>query len=148
MKFAQGPRPWSIWVYAALSLLMAAWSIVIALIDPNPDSGLIGLATGDVLSSRDSAIIGASARFTIMLIPVALIWFYALNFARVMTIVVTVIWAVGSTFMLADVLTISALAVYVTISVSPRMLIVGLLVTPSANGWFAKKEAVDASTFE
>lgn len=148
MKIAKGPRPLSIWVYAALSLLMAAWSIVIALIDPIPDSGLIGLATGDVLPSRDAAIIGASARFTIMLIPVALIWFYAMNFARVMTIVVTVIWAVGSTFMLADVLSISALAVYVIISVSPRMLIAGLLVTPSANGWFANKEEVDASTFE
>ncbi|MEP2735334.1 MAG: hypothetical protein ABJP34_03465 [Erythrobacter sp.] len=148
MKLAKGPRPLSIWAYAALSLLMAAWWLVFALIDPSPDSGLIGLATGDVLPSRDSAIIGAAARFTIMLLPVALIWFYALNFARFMTIVVTVIWAVGSTSMLADVLSISALAVYVIISVSPRMLIAGLLVTPNANRWFRQEEADVETVFE
>lgn len=102
----------------------------------------------ELVNDRDSVIVIVSARLSIALIPVALIWFLASNFARWMATA----FALGKLLNLPDALD----AINSWSSIDPTWLVstmlglfsVMMLFMPDAKRWFAKKGISDAAPFE
>lgn len=133
-----GPRPLAIRLFAAMFLAQAALALGAGLADIAGYRDYLAANIPRLAFDRDLAIVVMSARFTIALIPVALVWFLASRFARWMVAVLAVgklinlpaAWA-----MLADGLWLSPLWL-------AGMLLglcgAALLFTPGARPWFAR----------
>ncbi len=144
MKLVKGPRPAGINAFAAILLALAAWNLITALFDlPAQQETLESLGLG-LEWNRDWTIITSSAWFTIELIPIALVWLYAVPFAR--WFIVTMV-AIKIVLVLANLQMIYAFpGILVGLSIS--LCAVALLFTRGANEWFKPREEVDAHEFD
>lgn len=141
-------RPLSINVFAAAFLAAAVIALVDGLSDIPAMQALLRANVPGVAWSRDAVIVTLSARLSIALIPIALVWLSATNFARWMVTVM----ALGKLFNLPegaallvrggpiDTAWLTALAL--------ALLAVAMLFTPASNRWFAKRTKDDAAVFE
>ncbi len=97
--------------------------------------------------SRDAVIVTLSARLSIALIPTALVWFFASNFARWM---VTVI-GVGKLINVPAAVRIAeagnAISPYWAASLIVGLIAVALLFTPDARRYFSRRREVNAAVF-
>ena len=82
MMLAKGPRPWPIRLFAVLFLIAGACTLASQLQNPGATAAMLA-DYSPALANRDGAIVAASARFTITLIPVALIWLLASQWLEV-----------------------------------------------------------------
>ncbi len=144
VKRRSGPRPRSVKAFAAIVLALACWNLATALFDlPGQEGFLRSLGLGFEWN-RDWTIVASSAWFTIELIPIALVWFFASGFAR---------WLV---------LAMASLKLLLLLSNPPLLyavpgLLMGSLVTfgaiallfsRDAAGWFNPAEEVDHDAFD
>lgn len=148
MKLAKGPRPWSIWVFAIITLLGASTKVIVALSDMSAAQIELENDPFDIHWNFDKVVIAVSAMFTIELIPAAAIWLFASKFARLL---VTLVAA------LAGILALNWIA-WIVIGREPALglllpsiwtvLVASLLYFPSSRSWFAQKQEVDPATFD
>lgn len=141
-------RPLTINVFAAAFLAAAVIALVDGLGDIPAMQMLLAEAVPGVAWSRDAVIVTLSARFSIALIPIALVWLTAANFARWM---VTVL-ALGKLVNLPEgVRMLAGGGPFDTswlASLVLGLLAVAMLFAPASNRWFAPPEEADPAVFE
>lgn len=102
----------------------------------------------EIVWSRDLTIVVVSARLSIALIPVALVWFFAARFARWMIALL----ALGKLINLPGMFALSAYSsgtfALQSASMALALIAAALLFTPKANEWFRNKGHTNAAIFE
>jgi hypothetical protein len=143
-------RPLTINVFAAAFLAAAVIALVDGLSDiPTMQALLAANASGIGIDwSRDAVIVILSARFSIALIPIALVWLTAANFARWMVAVMALGKLLGLPEGLALVADGGAIDTAWLASLALGLLAVVMLFTPASNGWIAQKQEADPAVFE
>lgn len=141
-------RPLSINIFAAAFLAAALIALLDGLWDLRGSLALARATMPRIDWNIDMVIIGLSARFTIALIPIALVWLTAANFARWM---VTVL-AFAKLVSLSDAVRIMAQGggldpAWATTTALTALAVVTLFLPPSA-AWFAKRQEADPAVFE
>ncbi len=141
-------RPGSITAFAVVFFAAALLSFLRGMIDlPAQQSDLERLVPA-VTWSRDAVIVWQSARLSIALIPIAMVWLSAVRFARWM---VTVL-ALGKLLMLPEGLRAIAAGGAVDtawlVSLLLGLMAVAMLFTPASNRWFARQSENDPAVFE
>ena len=148
MRLAKGPRPWTIWVFAAAFLGAALLNFVSQISNLETVQKVYELQMPWEGWSRDWTIVAVSARLSIALIPIALIVFSAVRFARWL---VTALAVFNLLELVQKIVTwMSVEGVSLQYLAEPALIVIaGLcLWSPSAERYFAQKEPVDASIFE
>lgn len=140
-------RPGTIRLFAILFFAQALIVYIDGLHDL--DRVVLDLASRlpDVNFDHDIAIVILSARLSIALIPIALIWFLRANFARWFVVVVTLGRLISLPDAIALVKSERAISPYWLASNLLAFLAVALLFAPSARPWF-RREDNDAAAFE
>jgi hypothetical protein len=82
MKLAKGPRPWSIWAFSILVLAQGLWHLTAEFAELYQWTSMLDTITKQVRAEVDRTIITASARFTIVCIPVVAVWAFASKIAK------------------------------------------------------------------
>lgn len=150
MQLAPGPRPLAIKVFAGLFIIAALIDYSEGLLDLETSGALLAVRFPRFDWNSDWVIIALSAKFTIAIIPVALIVLRALGFARFLVL----IFFIPSLFDLPQVLPHwfwgSFIAPAYLAATTLKVFSVALLFTPSASDWFqsGRTKAHDASVFE
>lgn len=90
MMLAKGPRPWPIRLFAALFAGAALATLASALLHLDQQVALLA-SDWPAIANHDGAIVLASARFTIALIPVGLVWLLASRVARWLVLAMTLL---------------------------------------------------------
>lgn len=132
-------RPASITLFAAAFLIAALVAFADAMGDLPAFQNHMGQYVPQIVWTRDAAIVTLSARLSIALIPVAMVWLSAVRFARWM---VTVL-GLGKLVNLPDAIRLiaggGAIDAAWLASLALGLLAVALLFTPASNRWFAAK---------
>ncbi len=141
-------RPLTINIFAAAFLASAVIALVDGLRDIPAMQAMLTANVPDFAWTRDAVIVTVSARFSIALIPIALVWLNAANFARWMVAVM----ALGKLVNLPEGLALVADGGRID-SAWLTALALGLLATamlfmPDSNRWFAKRPEADPAVFE
>ena len=136
MTLRKGPHPPAIRWFAVLFVLAAAVSLF---------DGLTGLdLPGMAKASRDAAIIGSSARFTIALMTTGLVWFFALRLARWMVPAFLLVKIAATVVVVARAGSFAFVSPLWLTAMTLGMIAAGMLFAPSARPWFARaNERVD-----
>lgn len=141
-------RPLSINIFAAAFLASAGISFLDGLRDIPGLQELFTAEVPQIVWSRDAVIVTISARLSIALIPVAMVWLSAVRFARWM---VTVL-GLGKLLMLpAGIQVIAAGGAIDTAwlaALSLGVFAVAMLFAPASNRWFARKDDESPAVFE
>jgi hypothetical protein len=141
-------RPLSINIFAAAFLSSAVIAFLDGLWDLAAVQAVLREGVPGIAWTRDAVIVTLSARLSIALIPVAMVWLSAVRFARWM---VTVL-ALGKLFNLPDALRLFANGEPIdpawTASIVLGLLAVAMLFTPASSRWFAKPQEDDPAIFE
>ncbi|WP_379922868.1 hypothetical protein [Erythrobacter sp. R86502] len=141
-------RPLSINLFAAAFIAAALIAFLDGIGDIPAMQAMLRADLPGVAWSRDAVIVTLSARLSIALIPVAMVWLAAVRFARWM---VTVL-ALGKLLNLPEgVRAIAAGGAIDTAWLTALvlgMLAVAMLFTPASNRWFAQKGENKAEVFE
>ncbi len=141
-------RPVSINIFAAAFLAAALIAFLDGLRDIPGLQEVLSVNVPQIAWSRDAVIVTLSARLSIALIPIAMVWLSAVRFARWM---VTVL-ALGKLLMLPD--GIGAIAAGGAVDTAwltalvLGLLAVAMLFTPASNRWFARQPENDPAVFE
>jgi len=144
MKLARGLRPPSINLFAGILGALACWNLSVALFDlPAQQELLASLGLG-LDWNRDWTIITSSAWFTIELIPIALVWLVAAEFARWF---ITAMAVIKIALILANLPMLYALP-GILVGQSISLVAVALLFTKGANAWFAGDRGVNLQIFD
>ncbi len=144
MRIARGPRPLSINLFAGILVSLACWNLAVALFDlPAQEEFLRSLGLG-LDWNRDWTIVTSSAWFTIELIPIALVWLVAANFARWF---VSVMAAIKVVLIFANLPMLYALP-GILAGQAISLAAVALLFTRGANAWFKGNRQVDSRVFD
>lgn len=141
-------RPLSINIFAAAFLASAMIAFLDGLWDIPAMQALLREGAPDFAWSRDTVIVIVSARLSIALIPVAMVWLSAVRFARWMVTVLALgklIYLPEGVRLIAEGGTIDT-AWFVTFTLG--LLAVAMLFTPASNRWFAKQPEQDPAIFE
>ena len=141
-------RPLSINIFAAAFLAAAMIAFLDGVQDIPAFQELMRINLPKIDWSRDAVIVTLSARLSIALIPIAMVWLSAVRFARWM---VTVL-ALGKLLTLPDGLRLIAAGgavetAWLTALVL-GLLAVAMLFTPASNRWFARQSQNDPAVFE
>lgn len=141
-------RPLSINIFAAAFLASAVISFLDGLRDIPEMQRILSAEVPGIAWSRDAVIVTLSARLSIALIPIAMVWLSAVRFARWM---VTVL-GLGKLLMLPSGIGLIAAGGAVDTAWLTALLLsvfaVGMLFTPASNRWFARREDVDPAVFD
>lgn len=141
-------RPLSINIFAAAFLAAALIAFLEGLRDIPEMQALLSANVPGIDWSRDAVIVTLSARLSIALIPIAMVWLSAVRFARWM---VTVL-GLGKLFNLPEGLQLIAGGAPMDTAWLTSMVLglfaIAMLFTPASNGWFSEKGAVDPAVFE
>lgn len=148
MTLVKGPRPWPIWVFAIYTIANAILMLLDSLANVAEEARKFEGILGGAISAADASIIFASALFSIRLIPLALVWIYASNIARLLILGTTLLLACIKVSVFLRLSQPEELIWAAAGSIGIPMVFTGLLFIPSVNRYFAQKEAVDAGTFE
>ncbi len=142
------PRPLSISIFAAAFLSSALIAFVDGLHDLSGFQNHMSENLPEIVWTRDAAIVTLSARLSIALIPVAMVWLSAVRFARWM---VTIL-GLGKLLNLPDGIRLIAEGGAVDpawlASLALSLLAVAMLFTPASNRWFADRGGADPAVFE
>jgi hypothetical protein len=130
MRLRQGPRPLAIRAFSALFLLQAALSFWHQMSDLAATQAMLAATFPQLVVDRDLAIVATSARLTIALIPVALIWFLGARFARILVLV----FVAGRLLTVPDGPSSSEI-----VSLLLAVLAAAILLSPGASRWFRKR---------
>ncbi len=148
MRLAEGPRPWSIWAFCTINLLSGLFELAWGIAESGDALEALREDFPDTDWTFDHMIILNSALFSIVLIPIVAIWFFASKVARAIVTafacltavgIVASFWAypfVASEDLLETVYTVAVLGTF------------GWLFVPSANQWFEKVRQIDPATFD
>ncbi len=138
-------RPASITLFAAAFLIAALVAFADAMGDLPAFQIHMGRYVPQIVWTRDAAIVTLSARLSIALIPVAMVWLSAVRFARWM---VTVL-GLGKLVNLPDAIRLvaggGAIDAAWLASLALGLLAVALLFTPASNRWFASRGGAEAA---
>ena len=141
-------RPGSITLFAVVFLAAALVAFLDGMRDLPAFQNHMGQNVPDIVWTRDAAIVMLSARLSIALIPIAMVWLSAVRFARWM---VTVL-GLGKLLNLPEGLRLMAEGAPVDpawlASLVLSLVAVALLFTPASNRWFAEKGEVGPAVFE
>jgi hypothetical protein len=141
-------RPLSINVFAAAFLAAAVIAFLDGLWDIPAQQAMLSVNVPDFLWSRDAVIVLLSARLSIALIPIAMVWLGAVNFARWMVAVL----ALGKLINVPEAVRLLAHGERIDpawmASITLGLLAVAMLFTPPSNRWFAQKQEADPAVFE
>ncbi|MBA4045013.1 MAG: hypothetical protein C0471_11425 [Erythrobacter sp.] len=141
-------RPLSINIFAAAFLASALIAFLDGLWDIPAMQALLRDGVPDIAWSRDAVIVTLSARLSIALIPIAMVWLSAVRFARWMVTVM----ALGKLINLPEGLRLIADGGTVDtawlVSLALGLLAVAMLFTPASNRWFADRGEADPAIFE
>lgn len=88
MRLAKGPRPWPIRLFAVLFAGAALATLANALLHVDQQAALLA-RDWPAVATHNGAIVLAGTRFTIALIPVALVWLLASRTARWLVLAMT-----------------------------------------------------------
>jgi hypothetical protein len=144
MRIARGPRPWPIWLFAGILLLVGLLRLIAQLHGFSHWSELEQSGLGLIDWDRERQIIMAFSVMTIILIPIVAIWLFASRIARIFVTALSVPgllfgW-VGSLLDGADYAAMLGLESMLCLAA------ISLLFTPAASRWLSdnKKEPVVA----
>lgn len=141
-------RPISINIFAAAFLAAALVAFLDGMRDLPAFQNYMGQAVPEIVWTRDAAIVTLSARLSIALIPVAMVWLSAVRFARWM---VTVL-GLGKLLNVPESLRLAAAGGQIDpawlTSLVLGVLAIVMLFTPASNRWFADKGAAEPEVFE
>ena len=141
-------RPLSINVFAAAFLAAALIAFLDGLRDIPDMQALLSANVPGIDWSRDAVIVTLSARLSIALIPIAMVWLSAVRFARWM---VTVL-GLGKLLNLPEGIRLIADGAPLDTAWLTSMVLgvfaIAMLFTPASNRWFAGEGAVDPAVFE
>jgi hypothetical protein len=146
MRLAEGPRPWPIRLFAVLFLIAGACTLASQLRNPGAVAAMLAHYS-PALANRDGAIVAASARFTITLIPVALIWLLASPVVRWLVLIMALVRLAGLPDMVASTAR-SGFDPLAGVALAAVLAGAALLFTPSAAHWLHRKGERDASAFD
>ena len=132
-------RPLSIRLFVACFLLSALIAYVDGLRDWQNLAVLMQVHVPEITWTWDALVVVLSARLSIALIPVLMVWFLASRFAQWLV----TIMALGKLFNLPDAIALlragSPLDVAWTASLALSLVAVLLLFTPASRDWFRTK---------
>jgi hypothetical protein len=134
---ADGPRPWTIRLFALILLGAGLWNFVPQLIAALAEPGR---------GYRIALVSALSAQFSIVAIPVAAIWLLASNVARWLITVVSAVSAIRLVAMMEPPEFAAADGVVLATGLATHSVCL-LLFTPSARQWFARRNTRDADAF-
>lgn len=141
-------RPASIRLFAALFFAQALCAYIDGLLNLDRQPRFLASLLPEMASDQDRVIVILSARLSIALIPIALIWFLRANLARWF---VTLI-ALGGLASIPDAIVTlregGSLSPLWVASAALKPVAVALLFTASARSWFSRRKGIDAATFE
>lgn len=142
------PRPLSINIFAAAFLAAAVIAFIDGLGDIPVLQTMFRANIPGIEWSRDAVIVTLSARLSIALIPIAMVWLSGVRFARWMLTVL----GLGKLLNLPDGMRMIAEGAPVDTawlsSLALSLFAVVMLFTPASNRWFADKGGVDPAVFE
>jgi hypothetical protein len=141
-------RPLTINVFAAAFLAAAVIALVDGLADIPAMQALLSEAVPWAPWSRDAVIVTLSARFSIALIPIALVWLTAANFARWMVTVLALGKLVNLPEGVRNLAQGGPIDASWLVSLVLGLLAVAMLFAPGSNRWFAKSQEADPAVFE
>lgn len=141
-------RPASINIFAAAFLASAAIAFADGLTNIAAHQAMMQTNVPDMAWSHDAVIVLLSARLSIALIPVAMVWLGAVRFARWM---VTML-ALGKLINVPEAIRLMAAGgeidpAWLT-SLVFGLLAVAMLFTPASNRWFARQDTPSPEIFE
>lgn len=145
-------RPVSINIFAAAFLSAALIAFLDGIEDIPGFQAIMRAHVPQIDWTRDAVIVWQSARLSIALIPIAMVWLSAVRFARWMVTVMVLVKLLnlpeGHRFITGggagEPLVSSAWWVAMLFS----LFAVAMLFTPASNRWFAEKGGVDPAVFE
>lgn len=141
-------RPLTINVFAAAFLTAALIAFLDGLRDIPDMQVLLSANVPGIDWSRDAVIVTLSARMSIALIPIAMVWLSAVRFARWM---VTVL-GLGKLLNLPEGLRLIADGAPLDTAWLTSMVLgvfaIAMLFTPASNRWFARSQEADPAVFE
>lgn len=132
-------RPWSIRLFAALFLLSALIAFVDGLRDWQKLAVLMQVHVPEITWTWDALVVLLSARLSIALIPVALVWFLASRFAQWLVTIMALGKLVNVPGAIALVRDGSALDPAWAASLVLSLIAALLLFTPASRDWFRTK---------
>lgn len=141
-------RPLSINIFAAAFLASALIAFLDGLWDIPAMQTLLGESVPGIAWSRDAVIVTLSARLSIALIPVAMVWLSAVRFARWMVAVLALGKLLNLPQGLAAIADGGAIDTAWLTARALGLLAVAMLFTPASNRWFAKEQEADPAVFE
>jgi hypothetical protein len=144
MRWARGPRPWPVWLFAAAFGAAAVLRLVTGLGD------LVRAQMGWIIRfpalpwDRDWTIVALSAEFTIALIPIVWIFGFANRYARWLVLGFGAIKLIGLRG-----LPVTGDDAYPSYLVEPALVVIAIcaLLTPAAGRWLAPKKELDPALF-
>ena len=141
-------RPHSINLFAAALLASALIAFLDGLWDIPAMQALLSEGMPEVEWSHDVVIVALSARLSIALIPVAMVWLAAVRFARWMV----TLMALGKLVNLPEGVRLAAeggaLDTAWLASLALGLVAVAMLFIPASNRWFTRQEETDPAVFE
>jgi hypothetical protein len=142
-------RPLGINIFAAAFLSAALIAFLDGMRDLPAFQNAMSQNLPDIVWTRDAAIVTLSARLSIALIPIVMVWLSAVRFARWM---VTIL-GLGKLLNLPEGLRLMADGAPVDTawlaSLALTLIAVAMLFTPASNRWFADKgKEADPAVFE
>jgi len=141
-------RPLSINIFAAAFLAAALIAFVDGMRDITGYQTTMSANVPQIVWTRDAVIVMLSARLSIALIPIAMVWLSGVRFARWMLTAL----GLGKLLNLPDGMRLIAEGAPVDTawlsSLALGLFAVVMLFTPASNRWFADKGGVDPAVFE
>jgi hypothetical protein len=141
-------RPLSINIFAAAFFAAAVIALLDGLWDIAAMQAVLRDGVPDIAWSRDAVIVTLSARFSIALIPIAMVWLSAVRLARWLVTVMALGKLINLPEGLRAIAAGGALDTAWLVSLTLGLLAVAMLFTPASHRWFADKGTVDPEIFE
>jgi hypothetical protein len=141
-------RPVSINIFAVSFLTAALLPYIDGLLDLAPHQAFFETFAPQVAWSRDWVIVMLSARLSIALIPIAMVWLSAVRFARWMVTIMVLGKVPGALPKIRALAGEGAFDPSYLAALLLSLLAVAVLFTPASNRWFADKGGVEPAVFE
>jgi hypothetical protein len=141
-------RPRSIQLFAAAFLAAALLGFLVGLRDIPVQQAYLQNLIPAFDWSRDAVIVWRSAWLSIALIPIAMVWFSAVRFARWMVTFMALAKLMSLITVVPHLMQVVAVQPLWLVTLLLGLLAVALLFTPSSNRWFANGPEPDPATFE
>lgn len=140
-------RPRTIRLFAILFFAQALFAYADGMRDLDRVMRDLSSRIPDMGFDHDMVIVILSARLSIALIPIALIWFMRANFARWFVVIITLGRLINLPEAIALLKSGGAFSPYGLVSNGLAAVAVAFLFTPSARRWFRREDIV-AAAFE